>query len=77
MFIFMCETKTNLRAQRNQNDVLGGQLHNLSEERADLMKRLAASEEARKYERDTALAVERSLREHNALAVRNYTLLIQ
>ena len=41
------------------------------------MKRLAASEEARKYERDTALAVERSLREHNALAVRNYTLLIQ
>ena len=77
MFIFMCETKTNFRAQRNQNDVLGGQLHNLSEERADLMKRLAASEEARKYERDTALAVERSLREHNALAVRNYTLLIQ
>ena len=77
MFIFMCETRTNLRAQRHQNDILTGQFHNLSEERADLMQRLAESEEERKYERDTALAVERSLREHNALAVRNYTLLIQ
>ena len=77
MIAYLCELKTSFRTQKQMNDGLNDQIQQLSAEKAELLKRLQGSEETRMYERDTALAVEKSLREHNALAVRNYHVLIQ
>ena len=73
----MCELKSNLRGQKQMNEDVNEQIQRLNAEKADLMQKIAESEESRNYERETALAVETSLREHCALATRNYQVLIQ
>lgn len=77
MMAYMCELKSSLRGQRQMNEEVNEQFQRLSTERAELMQKLADSEELRNYERETALAVETSLREHCTLATRNYQVLIQ
>lgn len=77
MIAYMCELKSDLRKQRLSNDTLNDQIKALTAEKEDLLSELDRSHQERSFERDTALAVEKSLREHNALAVRNYHVLIE
>jgi len=77
MVAYMCELKSDLRKQRTSSDALNDQINALGAEKEDLLSQLQQTEQDRLYERETALAVEKSLREHNALAVRNYHVLIE
>jgi flagellar biosynthesis/type III secretory pathway chaperone len=77
MVAYMCELKSDLRKQRSSSDSLNDQIKALAAEKEDLLSQLQQTEQDRLYERETALAVEKSLREHNALAVRNYHVLIE
>lgn len=77
MVAYMCGIKSELRSQKSSNDTLSDQIKALTAEKEDLLSKLHKTEQDRTYERDTALAVEKSLREHNALAVRNYHVLIE
>jgi flagellar biosynthesis/type III secretory pathway chaperone len=77
MIAFMCELKSDLRGQRSLNDTLNEQMKSLTSEKEALLSKLERSEQERSFERDTALAVEKSLRDHNAVAVRNYHVLIE
>jgi chemotaxis regulatin CheY-phosphate phosphatase CheZ len=77
MIAFMCELKSDLRGQRSLNDALNEQMKSLTSEKEALLSKLERSEQERSFERDTALAVEKSLRDHNAVAVRNYHVLIE
>ena len=77
MVAYMCELKSDLRKQRSSGDALNDQIKALAAEKEDLLSQLQQTEQDRLYERDTALAVEKSLREHNAVAVRNYHVLIE
>ncbi|KAF9527179.1 hypothetical protein CPB83DRAFT_768874 [Crepidotus variabilis] len=74
---YTSELKHTLLGQRQMNEEINDEVQRLSTEKSELLKKLVEADEQRKYERETALAVETSLREHYALATRNYQVLIQ
>jgi len=77
MLAYLCDVKTELRAQKQGTEGLNEQMRQLATEKEELMAKLSEEIETRRYERETALAVETSLREHCAGAVNNYNVLIE
>lgn len=64
MIAYLCEVKASLLAQTQTCNALQNQVNTLGAEKAELEKRIQELKETRKYERQTALAVEKSLRDH-------------
>ncbi|KDR79230.1 hypothetical protein GALMADRAFT_63602 [Galerina marginata CBS 339.88] len=72
MISYLCEVKATLRSQNQAVEMLTDQAKQLTQEKADLRGEIAQLQEARRYEKETALAVEKSLRDHYEEAVNVY-----
>ena len=72
MVTYLCEVKTSMRTHRLQAEHLTEQIAQVNQEKANLRKQLAELDELRKYEKETSLAVETSLRQHCDQAVNCY-----
>jgi hypothetical protein len=74
MIAYLCEVKSKLRAQNLVVDGLNERLGEMGKEKADLEQRIEMLVEKSKDEKETALAVETSLREHCSRANAAYEI---
>jgi hypothetical protein len=63
---YLCDMKSRLLSQTHEPSVLPAELNHPKEEKSDLQARIPDVRETQKFERETAYAVESSLREHCA-----------
>ncbi|CAA7257507.1 unnamed protein product [Cyclocybe aegerita] len=82
LIAYLCEVKATLRTQNHAVETLNEQIKQLTTEKEELTNQLAELESLRNYEKETALAVETSLRSHcdnafNKVMTQNAELLSQ
>ena len=77
MLSYLCEVKASLRSKTSEVENLTEELTRLKDEKASLRKQVADLEESRRYERETALAVETSLRDHCTQSIEVYKTTLQ
>ncbi|KAF9447362.1 hypothetical protein P691DRAFT_671645 [Macrolepiota fuliginosa MF-IS2] len=77
MIAYLCEVKANLVAQTQACNALQAQVSQLGAEKGELEKRIQDLKGARKYERQTALTVERNLRDHCSRAHEAYETVVE
>jgi uncharacterized coiled-coil protein SlyX len=75
MIAYLCEVKSRLRAQNQVVDGLNERLVEMGKEKAELEQRIENLVETNKDEKETALAVETSLREHCSRANAAYEIM--
>ncbi|PPR02138.1 hypothetical protein CVT24_011388 [Panaeolus cyanescens] len=74
---YMCDNRAKLRGFKQDNEKLNEEIRALTLEKEALQDKLKEEIEIRKYEKETALAVEVSLREHCENANKVYTNAIE
>ncbi|KAJ3517099.1 hypothetical protein NLJ89_g713 [Agrocybe chaxingu] len=77
LIAYLCEVKATLRTQNHAVETLNEQIKQLTTEKEGLTNQLAELESLRNYEKETALAVETSLRSHCDNAVKLYHGMIE
>ncbi len=77
MIAYLCEVKASLLSQTQASAALQGQVDRLEAEKGELEKRIQELKETRRYERQTALAVEKSLRDHCSRAHEAYETVVE
>lgn len=77
MLAYLCEVKSLLRAQEQSVEELNKEIKQMTSEKAELERAISEVEAARKEERESALAVERSLRDHATGAHAAYQTMVE
>ncbi|PFH48812.1 hypothetical protein AMATHDRAFT_76526 [Amanita thiersii Skay4041] len=77
MIAYLYDVKTAYRSQATQLDTLKDQIAQLNLEKAELQRKLEASETGRKDDRELALVVEMNLREHVSRAHAAYETIVE
>jgi hypothetical protein len=77
MIAYLCEIKAKYRSQKSELEKLSVESSQLKGEKADLQQQIDVLSMLRKDEKETALAVETSLREHCARAHATYAQLAE
>ncbi|TFK20056.1 hypothetical protein FA15DRAFT_647531 [Coprinopsis marcescibilis] len=74
---YLCEVKTNLRAQKSANDAIKQEQAQLQAEKNELIRKIEHQLRSQEEERQQALAIELSLREHCSKAHEAYETMVQ
>jgi chromosome segregation ATPase len=77
MIAYLCDIKAKFRSQKLELEKLRTEASQLTDEKGDLQQQIDKLNTLRKYEKETALAVETSLRDHCARAHSLYTQLAE
>lgn len=77
MIAYLCDIKAKLRSQKLELERLGVETSQLKGEKRELQQQIDILNTLRKDEKETALAVETSLREHCARAHATYVQLAE
>jgi hypothetical protein len=84
MIAYLCEVKSRQRIQRGELDehkqqilLLNQEKEDLARQKEELLRSIEVAASARKDERETALAVELSLRDHCARAHQAYQMMVE
>ena len=77
MIAYLCDIKARLRSQKSDLEKLGTETSHLKEEKMELKQQLDKLHAIRKDEKETALTVEMSLRDHCSRAHAAYSQMVQ
>jgi hypothetical protein len=77
MIAYLCDTKAKFLSQKLELEKLRTEASQLTDEKGELQQRIDKLDTLRKYEKETALAVEMSLRDHCARAHDLYAQLVE
>jgi len=77
MIAYLCDIKTKLRSQKSELEKLNMETSQLKDERGELQQQIDKLNTIRKDEKETALVVEMSLRDHCARAHATYAQLAE
>ena len=77
MIAYLCDIKSKLRSQKSDLEKLVGESAQLKDEKVELQQRLDQLNTIRKDEKETALTVEMSLRDHCSRAHAAYSQMVQ
>jgi prefoldin subunit 5 len=77
MIAYLCEIKAKYRSQKSELEKLIVETSQLKDEKAELQQQIDMLNMLRRDEKETALAVETSLREHCARAHATYAQLVE
>ena len=77
MIAYLCDIKAKLRSQKSELEKLSVETTQLKDENGELHQQIERLNSMRKDEKETALAVEMSLRDHCARAHATYAQLAE